>query len=147
MGLITGAEVFAGDEIVPEDDVGQIMLGVEDGDSELTGDIEPPIEVPEVDGGDVGDAFEAAEPLRPGDLEPTEPPEPPERAEDVYGMSGIDEAPTGPSLVVRMGLQDPYSVMVVAIEVGEAWQAVPVLQVLVVLVLVEGEVEPSAPVE
>lgn len=49
--------------------------------------------------------------------------------------------------MVLLTLQDPASVVVVAMEVGEALQAVAVLQVAVVVVLVDGEVEPSAPVE
>ena len=49
--------------------------------------------------------------------------------------------------MVLLTLQDPASVVVVTIEVGEALQAVAVLQVTVVVVLVDGEAEPSFPVE
>lgn len=48
---------------------------------------------------------------------------------------------------MRRSLQELPTLVVVVIEVGEALQAVPVLQVVVVVVLVDGEAEPSAPVE
>lgn len=49
--------------------------------------------------------------------------------------------------VVRLSLQDPPTLVVVVIEVGDALHAVPVLQVVVVVVLVDGEIEPSRPLE
>lgn len=48
--------------------------------------------------------------------------------------------------VVRLSLHDP-TLVVVVMEVGDALQAVPVLQVVVVVVMVEGEIVPSGPLE
>lgn len=53
----------------------------------------------------------------------------------------------GMILVVCLAWQDPTLVVVVVIEVGEALQAVSVVQVTVLVVLVDGEVKPSPPVE